>query len=225
MRAQATPHPALFILLTLLLLLTPQLSGCIHPQQTKYNGEVREYHGQMLSSISDFHENSIKGPQYLNSTTYRLRINGLVKTPRNFTLSDIIDNHTHLEKVATLNCVEGWSVNILWEGIPVRDLLNETTPASNATTILFTAVDGYTTSFPFSYVTDNPIMLAFKMNNLTIPSERGYPLQLVAEGKWGYKWIKWVTNITLLNTTKLSGYWENQGYSENGDLNQSFLGP
>lgn len=223
MLSKTTKTPFLVILLTIALLLLPALSGCLQPNAT-YSGETRNYNGQQLSSINDFHENSINGPQYLNATTYRLRITGLVQTPTNLTLSDLIDHHTHVTKVATLNCVEGWSVTILWEGILVRDLLNDTKPNRSANTIVFTAYDGYSTSFPLSYVMDNPIILAYKMNNVTLPPERGYPFQLVADGKWGYKWIKWVTGIELTNTTQLTGYWEDRGYSDSGDLNQSFLG-
>jgi len=213
--------PVLVVVLGLLII--PSLTGCLQ-QEATYRGELRQYEGQSLSSIGDFHENSIKGPQHINANTYRLRITGLVKTPKNYTIGDLVDNHTHLSKVVTLNCVEGWSVTILWEGIVLREVLNETGPLPAATTIVFGAYDGYTTSFPLSYVMNNSIILAYKMNNLTMPAERGYPFQLVAEGKWGYKWIKWVTDITLTNTSQLSGYWESRGYSDTGDLNQSFLG-
>ena len=223
MLSKTTKTPFPVILLAIALLLLPTLSGCLQPNAT-YSGETRSYNGHQLSSIGDFHENSIKGPQYINATTYRLRITGLVQTPTNYTLSDIIDNHTHITKVATLNCVEGWSVTILWEGILVSDLLNETKPLPSANTIVFSAYDGYTTSFPLSYIMNNSIILAYKMNNVTMPPERGYPFQLVAEGKWGYKWIKWVTAIDLTNSSQLSGYWESRGYSDSGDLNQSFLG-
>ena len=47
---------------------------------------------------------------------------------------------------------------------------------------------------------------------------------LVAESKWGYKWIKWVTKIEVSNNTTYKGYWESRGYSDTGDINQSFLG-
>jgi DMSO/TMAO reductase YedYZ molybdopterin-dependent catalytic subunit len=45
----------------------------------------------------------------------------------------------------------------------------------------------------------------------------------VAENKWGYKWIKWVTRIEL-SDQDYRGYWEQRGYSNSGDLNASFLG-
>lgn len=185
--------------------------------------ELREYEGQKLSSINDFHENSIKGTQYINNESYRLQISGLVENPKNYTIDEVINNYQSIKKVATLNCVEGWSVTILWEGVLVKDIINDSNPRQSANMIVFKAQDGYTTSFPISYIMDNDIILAYKMNNVTMPPERGYPFQLVAEGKWGYKWIKWVTDIEIANSTTYEGYWENRGYSDSGDLDQSFL--
>ncbi len=123
-----------------------------------------------------------------------------------------------------MDCVEGWSVKILWEGFLVKDLIAEARPNASANTIIFKAYDGYTTSFPINYTTDNNILLAYKMNNATLPPERGFPFQLVAESKWGYKWIKWVTEIELSDNLNYKGYWENRGYSNSGDLNESFFG-
>jgi DMSO/TMAO reductase YedYZ molybdopterin-dependent catalytic subunit len=50
------------------------------------------------------------------------------------------------------------------------------------------------------------------MNGLVIPPERGFPFQLVAESKYGYKWIKWITKIELSDNTNYQGYWESRGY-------------
>jgi DMSO/TMAO reductase YedYZ molybdopterin-dependent catalytic subunit len=84
--------------------------------------EVREYQGEQLSSVNDFRENSIKGPQYLDITNYRLEVTGLVQRPVNYTY-DEAKNFTTYQKVVKLDCVEGWSVNILWEGVLVSDLI------------------------------------------------------------------------------------------------------
>ena len=185
-------------------------------------GEVREYRGQKLSSIDDFRENSIKGPQHVDITGYNLTIDGLVDHTKTYSYADVL-SHTYYSKVVTLNCVEGWSVTILWEGVRVNDLLNESGVKPGASAIIFYAADGYSTSFPLDYIRDNNIMLAFRMNNVTMPPERGYPFQLVAENKWGYKWIKWVTRIELTDQD-YRGFWEQRGYSNNGDLNASFIG-
>lgn len=184
--------------------------------------EVREYQGQKLSSVNDFRENSIKGPQYINSTNYRLEVTGMVQNPRNYTYYEII-NRQNYEKVVTLHCVEGWDVTILWKGILIYDLINDSKPLNGSNTVIFYAYDNYSTSLPLDYLKNNQILLAFKMNNATLPPERGYPFQLVAESKWGYKWIKWITKIEITNNSSYQGFWESRGYSDRGDLNQNYL--
>jgi DMSO/TMAO reductase YedYZ molybdopterin-dependent catalytic subunit len=185
--------------------------------------EVKDYQGQKLSSVNDFRENSIKGPQYVNITNYRLEVTGLVQNPRNYTY-DEVKGHQNYEKAVTLHCVEGWDVTILWRGVLVSDLLKEANPLPTGKVVIFYAYDNYTTSFPIEYLQDNPIIMAYQMNNATIPPERGFPFQLVAESKWGYKWIKWIKKIEISNDTSYTGYWESRGYSNMGDLNKSFLG-
>lgn len=68
-------------------------------------------------------------------------------------------------------------------------------------------------------------MIAYKMNNVTLPPERGYPFQLVAESRWGYKWIKWIVGIALSDNEEYRGYWESRGYSNEGDLEDPFFEP
>lgn len=180
--------------------------------------EIKEYQGTDLSSITDFRENSIKGPQYIDLESYRLKVDGLVDNPLEYTVDEVKDNHQSYQKVVTLNCVEGWSVKILWEGVLVKDLIEEAKVSPEANTVIFHAYDGYTTSLPLDYIVGQNIMLAYKMNGVVLPPERGAPFQLVAESKWGYKWIKWVTEIELSNDVNYQGYWESRGYSNNGDL-------
>src|SRR4030067_3810204 len=88
-----------------------------------YPGEVREYQGENLSSISDVRENAINGNQNLNQTTYRLNVTGLVNETREYTYSEVVDGFPKYEKGVTLYCVQGWKARILWGGVLVRDLL------------------------------------------------------------------------------------------------------
>jgi DMSO/TMAO reductase YedYZ molybdopterin-dependent catalytic subunit len=186
--------------------------------------EIREYEGVDLSSINDFRENSIKGPQEIDVESYTLRITGLVTNSTSYTYDEVLDKYEHYKKVVTLDCVEGWSVKILWEGLLVRDLLAEAEPLANAEVVIFHAYDGYTTSLPIDYVMDNDILMAYKMNDVVLPPARGFPFQLVAESKWGYKWIKWITEIELSDDANYEGYWESRGYSNSADLDESFFG-
>jgi DMSO/TMAO reductase YedYZ molybdopterin-dependent catalytic subunit len=184
--------------------------------------EVRAYEGKDLSSINDFRENSIKGPQYVNISDYRLTITGLTNATDVYTYDEVLERFPPYTKVVTLFCVEGWDVTILWEGIKVSDIIREAGIDPRANTVIFTAHDGYTTSFPLDYLMNNDILIAYRMNNVTLPAERGYPFQLVAQDKWGYKWIKWIEKIELSSDPNYRGYWEQRGYSNTGDLGNSF---
>jgi len=183
--------------------------------------EVRSYQGKDLSSINDFHENSIRGPQYIKTSDYRLTVTGLTKDTRVYAYDEVLSKFPRYSKVTTLYCVEGWEVTLLWEGVLVKDIINDAGIDPRANTVVFTAHDGYTTSFPLDYLMDNNILMAYRMNNVTLPAERGYPFELVAEDKWGYKWIKWIEKIELTGDPTYRGYWELRGYSNNGSLNGS----
>jgi DMSO/TMAO reductase YedYZ molybdopterin-dependent catalytic subunit len=197
--------------------------GCSDTEVLAPN-EITEYEGVDLSSINAFRENSIKGPQEIDVESYTLGITGLVTNPTNYTYDEVLNQYQLYKKVVTLDCVEGWSVTILWEGLLVRDLLAEADPLADAEVLIFHAYDGYTTSVPLDYIMDNDILMAYKMNDLVLPPERGFPFQLVAESKWGYKWIKWITEIELSDDADYRGYWESRGYSNSADLGESFFG-
>ncbi|HSO25697.1 MAG TPA: molybdopterin-dependent oxidoreductase [Methanobacteriaceae archaeon] len=199
------------------------INALVNPDVTTLDSvQVKNYQGQKLSSINDFRENSIKGPQNVNISNYTLQITGRVQNPKNLTYKEVI-NRKNYEKVVRLDCVEGWSVTILWRGILINDLIKEAKPTPDGNIVIFYAVDGYSTSFPLDYLEKNDILMAYKMNNVTIPPERGFPFQLVAESKWGYKWIKWINKIEISNNTNYKGYWESRGYSNSGNLNESFF--
>ncbi len=185
--------------------------------------EVREYQGERLSSIADFRENSIRGPQYVNASTYTLTVDGLVENRGEYSYDTLIERFPHYRKVVTLSCVEGWDVTILWEGVRVKDLLEEAGVKPGANTVIFYAADGYSSSLPLAYIEDRDILLAYAMNNVTLPAERGFPFQLVAEDRWGYKWVKWVNRIEVSADENYRGYWESRGYANNGSIDRSFF--
>ncbi len=186
--------------------------------------EVSYYQGKDLSSIDDFRENSIAGPQQVDLESYRMSITGLVENPRQYSYHEILDGYNSYRKVVTLDCVEGWAVTILWEGVLVKDILAEAGPLPESVVVIFHAHDGYTTSLPLDYIIDNDIMMAYRMNDITLPAERGFPFQLVAESKWGYKWIKWITEMELSDDAEYRGFWESRGYSNKADLDDYFFG-
>ena len=217
------PKKILFMFLTLILIAALLTTGCIQQELILEGVEIREYQGERLSSVNDFRENSIKGPQYVAGENYSLKITGLVNTPLTYSYDEVLDNFLQYKKVVTLYCVEGWNVKILWEGFLVSDLIQRASYLPTAKTVIFHAYDGYTTSISIEYLIEHQILMAYKMNNVTLPPERGFPFQLVAESKWGYKWIKWITEIELSDNVDYRGYWESRGYSNSADVNNSFF--
>ncbi len=207
---------ALGIMLLLLVFLGVYYYVADQPKRL-YPGEIRDYLGQNLASIADVQENAIRGTQFISTSTYRLEITGLVNKTVEYTYEQIF-NFQKYQKVVTLYCVEGWSAKILWEGFLVNDLLKEAGVNSSAVGAIFYASDGYSTELPLDYITNNNIILAYKMNGLVIPPERGFPFELVAESQYGYKWIKWVTKIELTDNPDYLGWWESRGWPNNATV-------
>jgi DMSO/TMAO reductase YedYZ molybdopterin-dependent catalytic subunit len=187
------------------------------PTPTSNPQEIREYNGQKLSSVNDFRFEAIAGNQDLNVSTYTLTVTGLVQNETVLMYDEIVNAHAHYLRVATLHCVEGWEVKVLWEGILVKDLLQDAGYDQNAQVLIFYSSDGFTTSLPLSYIVDNNVTIAYKVNGLTLPKSEGYPFRLVAEGKLGYKWAKWITKIEVSNDINFRGFWESRGYSNDAN--------
>lgn len=217
-RVAATAAVSALLALALLAACAPASTGGVLP-----GVEIRDYNGQRLDSVNDFRENSIKGPQHVDISTYVLAVDGLVSTPATYTYDRVISQEATYTKVTQLDCVEGWSVKLLWEGVLLSDLIDRAKPSQVATAVVFHAVDGYTTSLPLQTVWESKILLAYKINETRIPDERGFPFMVVAEDHWGYKWAKWVSEIELSGDPDYLGYWEQRGYSQTGLRSQDMF--
>lgn len=208
----------LFVISVLIL-----FAGCVSERVNELQSvEIRQYNGENLSSFIELRDVSIKGPQNIDIKSYRLELSGLVNNPRKYTYDEVLA-HQKYKKVVQINCVEGWKSKNLWEGILLKDVLDEAGLDPKANTIIFYAYDGYSTSLPLEYILDKNILLGYKINDITLTPSTGYPFILVAEDKWGYKWIKWITKIEVSSNKEYGGYWEKRGYSNSADLNKSFF--
>jgi len=162
--------------------------------------------------------NSIKGTQAIDPEKYALTIDGLVETPMRMSFKDILE-YPYVERENVMYCVEGWSWSADWRGLAVRDLLADVGPRPDAKRVIFYSVDGYTSSFPIEELqASDAYLLAYMANEEYLPQEEGFPLRLVAEGKWGYKWVKWVTRIEISENEDHRGYWESRGYSDEANV-------
>ena len=232
-RTEENPNPCqerhfmrkIIVLLTFVLIL---MSACanndnepdVHTQATIARfriNEIQEYQGKMLDPAIGPRDNSIKGTQHIDIQNYTLTIKGLDGSTVDLRYNDVIAL-TSYQRLITLHCVEGWDATILWEGVLLSDLITLAHPSVNVKTIIFHAVDGYTTSLPYQIILDKQLILAYKGNGLALPDEMGYPFIVVAENKLGYKWARWVTEIELSSDENYKGYWESRGYTNSADV-------
>ena len=185
--------------------------------------EAVEYQGTKLMPLSSQGNNAIKGTQNLDRGSYRLQVTGLVGQDLNMSYDQMLELSAYSE-VAYMPCVEGWGFYGKWTGFRVTDLLNISGLRSGANYVLFSSADGYSTTLPLDYLRQNRILLAYGLNDLTLPPDRGFPLQLVAKNKYGYKWAKWITSIEVTDKD-IRGYWESRGYSDSANVGQLPFSP
>jgi len=194
------------------------VEGITSATESRYREkEIREYEGARLDPTIGPRDNSIKGIQNVNIETYSLKITGLVDKPVDLKYQDVLGLDPYERKI-TLYCVEGWDATILWKGVLLEDLINISGMSPEANTVIFHAVDGYTTSLPLETIIDNELILAYSANGLELPPEMGYPFIVVAEDKLGYKWTRWVSEIELSDDENYRGFWEQRGYSNEADI-------
>jgi DMSO/TMAO reductase YedYZ molybdopterin-dependent catalytic subunit len=192
------------------------LAGPAQAQQPEQ--ETREFQGQALAPFKRAYDNSIKGPQKVDPAGFRLNLGGQVAQVRELTYQQVLEL-PRVKRVVNMPCVEGWNERLLVEGVRVSDLVALAQPDPKAKVVIFRAADGYSTALDLDYLTSSQALLAIRINGLTLDAARGFPFQLVAEKKLGYKWIKWVVAMELSDKPYL-GFWETRGYSNEADTDR-----
>jgi len=158
-----------------------------------------------------------KGPSpEINVTSWELTVDGFVVNNLSFSY----DNFTALDNrtvTATLKCVEGPFGRAEWQGVPLVDILDMANVTPGAKEVIFHAADGYTSSLTLEDAREEDVLLAYTMNGEVLPRDHGYPLRLVAPDKLGYKWVKWIVRIEVVDYDH-KGYWESRGWNDDAEL-------
>jgi hypothetical protein len=175
---------------------------------------------------SDFVEYTVD-PQDLVSllSTWQLTVNGMVETPIVLNFGELLDLD-RLDSLVDFHCVTGWSVfDVPWNGVHMASLFELAKPSAQATHVTFHTVnDIYNESLPLNEALEQKTMLAFGIDESTLPLAHGFPLRLVVPRKFGYKSAKYVYRIELTDTP-IEGYWEHRGYGYSADVPISRLRP
>jgi DMSO/TMAO reductase YedYZ molybdopterin-dependent catalytic subunit len=182
--------------------------------------EATEFEGTKLTPISQQGNNALAGTQKIDRGTYKLTVDGLVENPLTLTYEQLLE-YPQESWLMLFNCVEGWNFTAKWTGPQINSIINDAKVKPEAKIIIFHTTDvpeGYS-SLDLDYIRNNNILLALKLNDITLPAERGFPFQVAAKSKFGYKWAKWVVRMELSSDINFKGYWETAGYNNNADEN------
>jgi sulfoxide reductase catalytic subunit YedY len=144
---------------------------------------------------------------------WTVRVEGLVNKPKVFDLDDLVKIVPLEERIYRLRCVEGWSMVIPWVGLPLKALLDQVEPQSQARFVAFeTLFDPNRMPNQTTGVLDWPYVEGLRLDEalhpLTIlatglygealPSQDGAPIRLVVPWKYGFKSIKSIVSIRLV---------------------------
>jgi sulfoxide reductase catalytic subunit YedY len=159
-----------------------------------------------------------------------VKVGGLVNKPKTFKIEELIKNFDQEERIYRLRCVEAWSMVIPWVGFPIAKLLNEVEPKPEAKFVKFTTLlDAAQMPGQNSGILEWPYVEGLRMDEamnelaifgtgmygklLTPPN--GAPFRIVVPWKYGFKSIKSIVQIDLVEEMPVST-WMNAASNEYG---------
>jgi DMSO/TMAO reductase YedYZ molybdopterin-dependent catalytic subunit len=153
--------------------------------------------------------------------TWRLHVGGLVQKPLSLSYGDL-RALPRAEQVTTFHCVTGWSVpDVHWAGVRLTDVFDRALPRPEAGALQFvSAEDPYVDYLTMRQSLLPDVMLAYEMNGKPLAREHGAPLRLVIPEMYGYKNVKWLSQIDLVPRVE-DGYWERLGYDRDAWVGRS----
>jgi methionine sulfoxide reductase catalytic subunit len=155
---------------------------------------------------------AVNAPKWKPNPNWTVKIDGEVKAAKTLALSDIMKLGME-ERIYRMRCVERWSVVVPWIGIPLATVLKQVELTGNAKFVAFETyynpkemLSEREAGIGLPYVEGlrldeamNPLaILAVGMYDETLPNQNGAPIRLVVPWKYGYKGIKSITRIRLV---------------------------
>ncbi len=193
--------------------------------------QAKEREKEKLSSLKDitsynnyYEFGTSKSDPYdyaekLNIDPWSISIEGSVTKPLKLDLDELIKEMPLEERIYRLRCVEGWSMVIPWVGIPLHALLKKVSPNGNAKYVEFVSLKRpsemigqkddmldwpYTEGLRLDEAMHPLTILAVGLYGKVLPKQNGAPIRLVVPWKYGFKSIKAITKIRLVEKMPIS---------------------
>jgi DMSO/TMAO reductase YedYZ molybdopterin-dependent catalytic subunit len=151
---------------------------------------------------------------------FQLNVDGMVDTPLALSYSDLLAMPP-TTLVRTFQCVTGWQVpHVHWQGVALSEILDRAGVKSGATALRFFSYDNFDTeSLTLAQARRPDVIVAYSMLGAPVTREHGGPVRLYVAPMYGYKSIKWLSDITVTNKV-VPGYWEQNGYAVDAWIGQ-----
>jgi DMSO/TMAO reductase YedYZ molybdopterin-dependent catalytic subunit len=178
--------------------------------------------GGLLPGGDDFQIYSVSDTfPVISRNAYRLTVSGLVERPKVFTFADL-ESMVDVNFVKTFQCVTGWRVpGVEWKGVRLSRILDDVGVRRGAVALAFDSYDGVDTeSLTLDQARLPDVIVATRMLDAPITTEHGGPVRLYVAPMFGYKSLKWLSRIRVVDAVE-PGFWEQNGYPVNGWLNGS----
>jgi DMSO/TMAO reductase YedYZ molybdopterin-dependent catalytic subunit len=151
------------------------------------------------------------------ANSWQLAVDGMVDHTLTFTYEQVLALPMQ-QQYESLECISNdvggqYMSNALWEGVRLRDVLQQAGMKPGAKKIVFYAVDDYSDSIYLEKALEPTTLLAVRMNGATLPQEHGFPIRMLVPGIYGMKHCKWLTRIEVTNDD-YQGYWEQRGWDD-----------
>lgn len=156
---------------------------------------------------------------------WKLRIDGMTQSTVELSFYDLLCL-ARQDQVVDFHCVEGWSVqDVPWNGVHLSTLLALVQPLSSATHLTFHTIGSkYNESLPMQVALEPKTLLAYGVNDASLPLSHGFPTRLVVPRLFGYKSAKYVERIELTDHP-IEGYWVEKGYGYDAEVQPERLRP
>lgn len=155
---------------------------------------------------------------------YRLSVDGLVDAPLTLGMDDLRDVLPQAELERDFQCVTGWRVlDVPWVGVRLSTILDEASVQDGATHVVFHSFDGvYTESLSMAQARRDDVLVAHTLEGDPLSREHGGPCRLYVAPMYGYKSLKWLARIEVVDDLPgAGGYWEERGYDLDGFVGSS----
>ena len=132
---------------------------------------------------------------------WRLSIDGMVARPGSLSLAEIKSLPSR-SQITHQACEEGWSFIAEWTGVPLSSVLERVGIRPEARWIFFFTFDDWWDSIDMDDALHPQTLLAYGMNGAGLPKDHGAPLRLKVARQLGYKSLKYLSRITVTDSTE-----------------------